>query len=41
MGTRHLLVYLSWETLRRWKRDYPAGRLDDKAPTPTAAVRLA
>jgi hypothetical protein len=34
MDTRHLLVYLSWETIRRWKRDYPAGgrRLDDKAP---------
>jgi hypothetical protein len=32
MDTRHLLVYLSWETVRRWKHDYPAGRMDDKAP---------
>jgi hypothetical protein len=21
MDTRHLLVYLSWETVRRWKQD--------------------
>jgi len=32
MDTRHLLVYLSWETIRHWKRDYPAGRVGDRAP---------
>jgi hypothetical protein len=33
LDTRHLLVYLSWETIRRWKQDYPPGdQIGDKAP---------
>jgi len=32
MDTRHLLVYLSWETIRRWKHDYPTGQVGDLAP---------
>ena len=42
MDTRHLLVYLSWETIRRWKQDYPSGKVGEKAPYAYASdqVRL-
>jgi hypothetical protein len=32
MDSHHLLVYVSWDTIRSWKQQYPSGKVAEKAP---------